>query len=64
MIFNVDKDLSSLNRDLSKVIMVDWNADGIQLQPENAIKVKKWEGDQSDTDLIDLANFLNGIFIH
>jgi len=52
------KDLSKLNRDLSKVIMVDWDSQAFQLNPENALRVPKWQGDDEDRALIDLASLL------
>ncbi|KAF6776717.1 hypothetical protein AHF37_03774 [Paragonimus kellicotti] len=52
------KDLSCLNRDLSRVILVDWDPDAAKLQPRNALIVKRWQGDESDRELIDLAAFL------
>lgn len=55
------KDLSKLNRDLSKVIFLEWDPNGFQLQPENALRVPKWEGDDSDTALVDLAQLLTMI---
>lgn len=55
------KDLSCLNRSLRKVIMVDWNKSTGKLQPRNQLCVKKWAGDDSDHELIDLAAFLRMI---
>ncbi|KAM7542430.1 hypothetical protein Aperf_G00000015214 [Anoplocephala perfoliata] len=52
------KDLSCLNRDLSRVILVDWNPDAASLQPRNALIIKRWTGEDSDRELIDLAAFL------
>lgn len=56
------KDLSYLNRDLSKVIIIDTDAKHVQLQPENAIVLPKWTGDPKDTTLVSLVPFLE--FIH
>jgi len=52
------KDLSKLNRDLKKVIYIDWNNTAFQLNPENALRVAKWSGDDDDVALIDLANLI------
>ncbi|GAA57102.1 mitochondrial import inner membrane translocase subunit TIM50 [Clonorchis sinensis] len=52
------KDLSCLNRDLSHVILIDWDPSAASLQPRNALIVKKWQGDEADRELIDLAAFL------
>ncbi|XP_071496983.1 mitochondrial import inner membrane translocase subunit TIM50-like [Diadema antillarum] len=57
------KDLSSLNRDLSKVIIVDCNAKSYQLQPKNAVGLKKWEGNDDDRTLFELAAFLRTIAV-
>ena len=54
------KDLSCLNRDLSKVIMVDWDGEAVSLQRNNAIIIKKYSGQDDDRFLIDLAHFLQG----
>lgn len=54
----VVKDLSYLNRDLSKVIMLDINADHAALQPENAIIMKPWDGKPRDQGLIEMIPFL------
>ncbi|KAI0006596.1 HAD-like domain-containing protein [Xylariaceae sp. FL0662B] len=56
------KDLSYLNRDLSKVIIIDSKADHVRLQPENAIVLKPWTGDPSDKELVSLIPFLE--YIH
>jgi len=55
------KDLYSLNRDLKKVIVVDWNENSTQDNPENALTMKKWTGDNTDRSLIGLAQFLHEI---
>lgn len=57
------KDLSALNRDLSKVIVVDWDEESIKYYPENTIKLKKWTGDPSDKTLYHLAAFLKTIAV-
>ncbi|KAK4202903.1 hypothetical protein QBC40DRAFT_34133 [Triangularia verruculosa] len=56
------KDLSYLNRDLSKVIIIDTEAKHVRAQPENAIILPKWKGNPKDKDLVDLVPFLE--FIH
>lgn len=57
----VIKDLSNLNRDLSKVILIDTDKDAISLQPENSILMKPWEGNAKDTDLVRLIPLLEWI---
>ncbi|KAL2270725.1 hypothetical protein VTJ83DRAFT_96 [Remersonia thermophila] len=56
------KDLSYLNRDLSKVIIIDTNPAHVRAQPENAIILPKWTGDAKDAELVSLVPFLE--FIH
>ncbi|KAH7367805.1 phosphatase PSR1 [Plectosphaerella cucumerina] len=56
------KDLSYLNRDLSKVIIIDTKAEHVQNQPENAIILDKWTGNTQDKDLVGLIPFLE--YIH
>ncbi|XP_011870350.1 PREDICTED: mitochondrial import inner membrane translocase subunit TIM50-C-like [Vollenhovia emeryi] len=55
------KDLGALNRDLSKVIVIDWNEESVKLHPENAFKLPRWTGNDDDTTLYDLAAFLKTI---
>lgn len=52
------KDLNCLNRDLSKVILVDWDKEACSLNPHNCIILDKWLGEGGDSTLIDLAIFL------
>ena len=47
-----------MNRDLSKVILLDINAEHAALQPENAIVIKPWEGKGGDEGLVELIPFL------
>ncbi|KAI2620478.1 NIF-domain-containing protein [Hypoxylon sp. NC1633] len=55
------KDLSYLNRDLSKVIIIDTKAEHVRNQPENAIVLSKWTGDSKDAELVGLIPFLEYI---
>ncbi|KXT01254.1 hypothetical protein AC578_3791 [Pseudocercospora eumusae] len=55
------KDLSYLNRDLKKTIIIDTHAPHVKNQPENAIIIPKWSGDPKDPhtkDLVSLIPFL------
>lgn len=52
------KDLSRLNRDLSKTIIVDNNPDNFQMHPENGIYIKSWYEDPNDMALKHLTNVL------
>ncbi|EPS44377.1 hypothetical protein H072_1603 [Dactylellina haptotyla CBS 200.50] len=55
------KDLTYLNRDLSKVIMLDTKPEAWTDQPENAIKMKPWKGNPRDKELVALIPFLEFI---
>ncbi len=52
------KDLCFLNKDLSKVIIVDNFPENFSLQRYNGICVKSWFNDLSDQILLDLKNSL------
>lgn len=47
-----------MNRDLSKVLIIDTESSHVQNQPENAIVLPKWKGDSKDTTLVDMIPFL------
>lgn len=51
------KDLSKLNRDVNKVIIIDTDPNSYKLQPENAIPMQPWTG-ENDDKLIQLIPFL------
>ncbi|XP_072127245.1 mitochondrial import inner membrane translocase subunit TIM50 [Mobula birostris] len=55
------KDVSCLNRDPSKVIIVDCKKEAFRLQPFNGIALKKWDGNSDDRTLYELAAFLKTI---
>lgn len=57
------KDLAYLNRDLSKVILIDTHPEHISAQPENSILLPKWTGDARDSGLIRLIPFLESVGI-
>ncbi|KAF2623093.1 hypothetical protein BU25DRAFT_414605 [Macroventuria anomochaeta] len=52
------KDLSYLNRDPSKVIVIDTDPSHVKLQPENAIVLPKWKGEPGDKGLVAMIPFL------
>lgn len=52
------KNLDNLNRDLSKVIVVDWNPNSTKMHPENTLNIERWEGKDDDLQLLDLVAFL------
>lgn len=51
-----------MNRDLSKVIVIDSNASHVRNQPGNAIVLPPWKGDSKDKELVGLIPFLE--YIH
>lgn len=55
------KDLFALNRDLKKMIVVDWNENSVPGNRDNALILKKWEGDNTDRQLIGLTQLLQAI---
>ncbi|KAJ3163712.1 mitochondrial inner membrane protein required for protein import [Geranomyces michiganensis] len=57
------KDLSQLNRDLSKTIILDIDPASYQLQPENGLFLKPWTGDRSDRELKKIETFLEELFV-
>jgi len=53
------KNLLGLNRRMNNVILLDSQARSCQLQPENAILLSPWRGENKhDTELKDIAEFL------
>eukprot|EP00656_Telonema_subtile_P053539 TRINITY_DN7785_c0_g1_i3.p2 TRINITY_DN7785_c0_g1~~TRINITY_DN7785_c0_g1_i3.p2 ORF type:complete len:173 (-),score=59.49 TRINITY_DN7785_c0_g1_i3:261-779(-) len=55
------KDLSRLNRDLNRVVMIEDNEEHVQDQPENAIVVPPFTGDPNDMVLLQLIPLLKGM---
>ncbi|XP_055332851.1 mitochondrial import inner membrane translocase subunit TIM50-A-like [Paramacrobiotus metropolitanus] len=55
------KDLSYLNRDLSKVIVVDCDPAVVTPHTRNAVLLPKWTGNDDDRTLLELATFLKTI---
>jgi len=55
------KDLTRINRDLSKVILIDTDRAKVEPNPENALVLPKWDGNMADRNLYDLAMFLRAI---
>ncbi|MGH0148413.1 UNVERIFIED_CONTAM: hypothetical protein FKN15_014143 [Acipenser sinensis] len=51
-------DVSCLNRDSSKVVVVDCKKQAFSLQPFNGLALQKWDGSSEDRTLYDLAAFL------
>ncbi|XP_069799810.1 mitochondrial import inner membrane translocase subunit TIM50 [Dendropsophus ebraccatus] len=55
------KDISCLNRDPSRVVIVDCNREAFKLQPYNGLALKAWDGNSEDRALYDLTAFLKTI---
>ena len=52
------KDLTRLGRNMKDVIIVDNSPVAYMFQPENALPATNWYDDQSDTELMRIANLL------
>ena len=52
------KDLNYLNRNLSNVVVLDFDLDNVQLHPNNTIVVPEFSGDGKDRELLYLLVFL------
>ncbi len=52
------KDLSKLNRDLSKVVVLGHDRAGFSKQPDNFIQMREWNGDHQDRSLEQSIDFL------
>lgn len=52
------KNLDNLNRDLNKVIVIDWDPNSTKLHPQNTFNIERWLGNDDDTALFDLVAFL------
>lgn len=44
--------------------MVDWNAQSVKLHKENLFQIPRWDGNDEDFTLYDLAAFLIGAFVN
>ncbi|XP_071886035.1 mitochondrial import inner membrane translocase subunit TIM50 isoform X3 [Anas platyrhynchos] len=55
------KDISCLNRDPAKVVVVDCRREAFCLQPYNGLALRRWDGSSDDRSLYDLAAFLKTI---
>jgi len=58
---NYVKDLSRLGRDLNQVVIVDNSPASYIFHPDNAVPVASWFDDMSDTELMDLLPFFEGL---
>ncbi|XP_073830609.1 mitochondrial import inner membrane translocase subunit TIM50-C-like [Musca autumnalis] len=55
------KNLDNLNRDLRKVIVVDWDPNSTKMHPDNTFNIARWMGNDDDSQLFDLISFLKTI---
>ncbi|KAJ3274569.1 mitochondrial inner membrane protein required for protein import [Terramyces sp. JEL0728] len=53
------KDLEFLNRDLSKVIVLDIDPKALATHPDNGLLLKRWEGEKGDDELFKYADSLH-----
>lgn len=58
------KNLNRLNRNLRRVIVVDWDRRAVPLHPDNIFAISRWMGNDDDVQLFDLAAFLELIAEH
>lgn len=61
---NQIKDLSILNKDLSKTLIVDNVPENFIKQKENGIFIKSWYDDKNDTCLLDLIPILKELVVN
>lgn len=58
---NYVKDLSRLGRDLAQVVIIDNSPASYIFHPDNAVGVNSWFDDMTDTELLDLLPFFEGL---
>ncbi|XP_062142208.1 mitochondrial import inner membrane translocase subunit TIM50-A [Drosophila sulfurigaster albostrigata] len=58
------KNLNRLNRNLRRLIVVDWDRRAVPLHPDNIFAISRWMGNDDDVQLFDLAAFLSLIAEH
>jgi len=56
--------LDKLGRDIEKMLIIDNVAENYKLQKENGINIKNFEGDEDDTELLDLIKDLKDLVIN
>jgi len=55
------KDIARINRDHSKVVILETDINKVSPNPENALVIPPWDGNMGDRSLYDLAMFLRAI---
>ncbi len=60
------KDLTRLNRDPSRVVVLDTKKTLVTLpgQTDNVLRIKKFDGDANDTQLFELMAFLERMLVY
>ncbi|EDV95510.1 GH15740 [Drosophila grimshawi] len=53
------KNLDNLNRDLKRVVVLDWDKNSTKMHPGNTFSIPRWSGNDDDTTLFDLISFLS-----
>jgi import inner membrane translocase subunit TIM50 len=54
------KDLEFLNRDLSRVVVLETDMQRVATHPENALQIKPWFGTSGDDELYKILRTLQG----
>lgn len=58
------KDLSYMNRDVKKIVCIDFDPEKFYYHQDNVIKVPEWDGDMTDRHLVDIVPFLAHLATH
>uniref|UniRef100_F7HB91 Mitochondrial import inner membrane translocase subunit TIM50 n=1 Tax=Macaca mulatta TaxID=9544 RepID=F7HB91_MACMU len=58
------KDISCLNRDPARVVVVNCKKEAFRLQPYNGVALQPWDGNPDDRVLLDLSAFLKTIALN
>uniref|UniRef100_A0A8C9AX72 Mitochondrial import inner membrane translocase subunit TIM50 n=1 Tax=Prolemur simus TaxID=1328070 RepID=A0A8C9AX72_PROSS len=59
-----EQDISCLNRDPARVVVVDCKKEAFSLQPYNGVALRPWDGNSDDRVLLDLSAFLKTIALN
>ena len=49
-----------LNRDIRKIICIDYDPESLKYNPRNSVIIPKFEGDGTDRELLQLIPFMKG----
>ncbi|XP_023393678.1 mitochondrial import inner membrane translocase subunit TIM50 [Pteropus vampyrus] len=60
----IPQDISCLNRDPARVVVVDCKKEAFRLQPYNGVALRPWDGNSDDRVLLDLSAFLKTIALN